>query len=402
LDEAKYSPIPGYKVSRMMYLLSIILTHKQDKHPGAWAVLHMVYLRAVVPNAHQYMKYLKEEEVIEVINHFMGRNSRLYRISKAFEGPSEFRMITDMNLIRRIQKANVEIKKHSSRKYPELNRMTEQVRIDLVAAHKAIEDKYKETEDKMQAEARRTYSLAEVEKIDRGEIFYSVNDTNGRYDSNFTRLPAELVQHLSIDYKPLQEVDIANSQILFSVCLFNPSPEVTKVMREFLGNKFTIYIKGLQMEEYEDVRRYALLALSGLFYEEMMKLFNLQSRKQVKELVFTVLFSRNSAIRYSKEVRMFKGEFPSVYEMFSTIKAKQHNRLAILLQRIESHVVLNHVVPAILENLPEVKFITKHDSILPASLFVAGDTEKVSELLKNTVYNVTGLRPIIKIKSTAL
>ena len=31
------------KRSRIMYLLSTILSHKQDKHPGAWSVLKMEY-----------------------------------------------------------------------------------------------------------------------------------------------------------------------------------------------------------------------------------------------------------------------------------------------------------------------------------------------------------------------
>lgn len=396
-------PIPAYKRSRMMYLLSTIMTHPQDKHPGAWSVLHMNYLRAVVPNAYQYIDYLNEEGVIEVKNHFAGRNSRLYRIAKEYQGPAVFRTITDMALLNRIQEARCEIAKHNSRKYPDLNMMTSRVRIDVSAAHETIEAMYQATEDKRAAEARRTYSLAEVEKIYRGEIFHTVNDTNFRYDTNFTRLPSELVQHLTIEGKPLQELDICNSQIFFSVCLFDPTPEVTRVMRSYLGQKLTIDTKRLQLSDKYDVKRYALLATSGEFYEGMMKLFNLSDRDEVKELCFTVLFSKNTAVRYSKDVRMFRDEFPSVFRMFTFIKSEGHNRLAVLLQRIESDVILNHCVPAIRKQLPDVMFTTKHDSILPAILLVAGDKAgEVARVMTETIEEVTGLKPKIKIKQAQI
>ena len=383
---------------RIMYLLSTILTHKQDKHPSAWSVLKMEYLRKVDTTASDDLNMLKDAGVIEVKNYMAGRNSRLYRICKEYEGPAVFRTITDMKLLNRIHKARIAISKGYSRQYPELNRMTKSVVIDIPAAKKTIEATYQATEDKDAAEARRTYSLAEVEKIRRGEIFHTVNDTNFRYDSNFTRLPSEIVPHLSIDGKPLHEVDIVNSQIFFSVCLFNPGPEVTKVMRAYLGQFFTIQIKRLQLSECHDVQRYALSAISGRFYEDLMQLFGMNSRDAVKDLCFTVLFGRNDAIKYSKDLRKFRDAYPNVYRMFTEIKKDGHNRLAILLQRIESDVMLNHVVPAIRKALPDVKFITKHDSLLPASLLVSGDADQVANIMTETIEEVTGLRPKLKIK----
>jgi hypothetical protein len=393
LDEAE-----SKKRQRLMYLLSTILTHKQDKHPGAWSVLKMEYLRQVDPTATEDLKLLKDAAVIEVKNYLAGRNSRLYRIRKEYEGPAIFRAVTDMKILNRIKEARISIAKHNSRQYPELNRMTKSVAINLPAAEATIEERYQATEDKETAEARRTYSLAEIEKIRSREIFHTVNDTNHRYDSNFTRLPSELVPHLSIDGKPLHEVDIVNSQIFFSVCLFNPSPEVLRVMKDYLGQIFTIQIIKLQLSYCQDVQRYALSAISGKFYEDMMQLFDLKSRAEVKELCFTVLFSRNNAIRYSKEVRKFREVYPNVYRMFSEIKKDGHNKLAILLQRIEADVMLNHVAPAIMKKLPKVKFITKHDSLLPASLLVAGQATEVANIMTETIEEITGLRPKLKIK----
>jgi hypothetical protein len=49
--------IPGFRISRMEYLVSLILTHKQDDHPDSWSVLHMPYLLRVVPKANEYLSY---------------------------------------------------------------------------------------------------------------------------------------------------------------------------------------------------------------------------------------------------------------------------------------------------------------------------------------------------------
>jgi hypothetical protein len=337
--------------------------------------------------------------VIEVKNHSTGRNSRLYRIRKEYEGPAVFRTITDMKLLTRIKKARAEIAKHNSRKYPELNQMTKLVAIDRAAALTTIEATYHAAEDKQAAEARRTYSLAEVEKISRGEIYHTVNPTNFRYDSNFTRLPSELVPLLTIEDNPLHEVDTVNSQMFYSVCLFDPSPVVTKVMRDYLGHLLTIQIKRLQLSQYHDVQRYALSAISGQFYEDLMQLFSMNSRDEVKDLCFTVLFGRNDAIKYSKDLRRFRDAYPNVYRMFTEIKKDGHNRLSILLQRIESDVMLNYVAPAIMQRLPEVKFITKHDSVLPSRLLVSGETAGVASIMAEVIEEVTGLRPKLKIKS---
>src|ERR1035437_5017940 len=72
-------PISWFKISRMEYLISLIITHKQDKHPGAYSLLNMQYMQNVVPQANDYLDFLLDKNIIERINYLAGRNSYMYR-----------------------------------------------------------------------------------------------------------------------------------------------------------------------------------------------------------------------------------------------------------------------------------------------------------------------------------
>lgn len=398
--------ITGFTIERLQYLVSTIVKNKQDKHPGAYSLLNMAYLENIVPGASKYIQYLKKSGIIEYKNYMAGRNSRLYRLMKQYEGPTVFRTVTDNRLNRRIAENYNKMKLRNSKKYPVLNSYVYSVSIDYEEALHTIDEHYNYTyhEDPVKAEAHRTYSLAEVDKIQAKSIYIRVNGTNGRYDSNYTRLPSELVPHLSIDGLPLTEIDIRNSQPFFAVALFNPTPEVERVITDYLGHRLTMYIKGLQVFKCEDAKLYTSLVTSGTFYEFMLEKFRLndieyRDRAAAKEAVFTVFFGKNSAVNYSSAVKLFRSLFPNVYRLFEGIKEKEHNKLAILLQRIESHVILDVAAQQVLCELPEVKFITKHDSILPAGLMVTDSVAEVSRILIEVVTEVVGAKPLLSIKS---
>lgn len=400
--------ITAFKMSRMEYLLSTILSHKQDNHQGAYSLLNMQYLRNIIPNANDYLNFLKQENVIEWVNYLRGRNSRMYRLTSQYDGPVEYRTLTDQQLARRIDKAYSQLKLRNSKKYPQLNKYVYSVSIDAEAAIHTVNNTYQYTykENKAKAEARRAFSLAEISNIEAGKIYIKVSATNGRYDTNYTRLPSELTQHLSIDDIPLNEVDIINSQPFFAAALFNPTPGIETIISRYLGKKFTMYLISLHLAERKDVKLYMLLVTTGTFYEYMMQQFRdnkitFTDRSNFKEQLFTVFFCKNSAIQYSRSVKLFASLFPNVYTLFTAIKENEHNRLAILLQRIESYTMLDCVAQKILTELPELKFITKHDSIMPAGLMVAGKSGEVEKLLLEVVEEVVGLRPQLKLKKPA-
>jgi hypothetical protein len=393
----------------MKYLISTILTHKQEKHSGSYSMLNMGFLKNIVPRADEYLNFLKNEGVIDWVNYSAGRNSRLYRLTKQFEGKTFYRTLTDHYLIRRIQNNSKRMKYCNSKKYPILNLYVQKVQIDTQEAQQTIEKTYQDginsqsIEKREKAEARRTYSLGEILKIESGEIYKRVSKTNGRYDSNFTRLPSELVQHLSIDGHPLTEIDIANSQPFFVVSLFNPTQGIQKIMKMSLPKPIYEQILSLQLLDKQDIIKYIYLVLTGKFYKFMMSEFRNNGLKfidydNIKEQLFAVFFDKNSAKLYSPAVKLFASLFPNVQLIFEIIKSDQHNRLAILLQKIESYTMLDCVVPKIISNYPGLPFITKHDSILPSGVMVTGKAEEIKKLISREIKRVIGFEPKLKNK----
>ncbi len=398
---AKNQPsIPGFRISRLQYLINLILSHKQEDHPGAYSVLKMEYLRNVVPSAHLYMNYMRNLGLIEWKNHSQGRNSRLYRVVN--EGPTEERSITDQQLVRKIEATYKEICRHNSKKYPPLNNTIRRVKIDLRAARADIEEEYKGR----RCDARRNFLLAGVHKIHNGQIFISINETNGRLDSNFTQLPSFLMKHLTLDGKPLHELDLKNSQPFIVAALFNPTPEIEEIMLKFTDETYINRTKRAKLHEREDVKLYISLVCSGNFYDFMEEKFRekkmrFRDRDHLKERIFKVIYSTNEQCRRHSAAKLFRELFPNVYGMFYFIKRHKHNKLANLLTTTESHLVLDRVIPVIQERFPGLEVLTKHDSILPfePKLYTSGQyrVESVRDIFLDTMEDITGLRPTVKI-----
>lgn len=396
--------IKGFSIPRLEYLIHLIICNKQDNHPGAWSVLHMPYLRKIVPCAECYLRYLRDQGIIEWKNYSAGRNSRLYRLK--VEGRTEFRRITDMGLINRIERIRRDLKRLNSKKYPKLNAYISKIRIDKDDAIKTTELKYTELKsiDPLKAASRRTFSLSEIDKINGGDIYIKCNSTNGRLDSNITRLPSELVKHVTLDGSSLIELDIRNSQPFFAASMMNPTPEVESVMNKYLGQKVTRFIKYMRLSECKDVLQYQSLVTSGSFYEPFMRdklreagLLYLD-RNDLKRDLFVVFFGKSGAWKYNTVARVFKSSFPNVIEFLDKVKGKDYERLSIFLQRLESYTVLDRVVPRIIKDFPGLPFLTKHDSILPVAIMVPFNVDQVVRVIIEVVYEVTGLIPQVRVK----
>jgi len=389
-------PIAGFKIFRLQYIIHLILSHRQKKRPGSYSLLNMQYMSNVVPQANQYLNLLHKQRIIQWKNYSAGRNSRLYRLRKV--NPTEFRTITDQALIRRIE--NSRLSKHNSCKYKHLNRSIKKIEIDVKGALRTIRRHYNSDvfDNNPEAESRRTYSQAAVARIAAQDFYISVNTTNYRLDSNLTNLPSELIKHITIDGYRLIEMDISNSQPFFVAALFDPTPGIQSVTTRYLGKKFATSIISLQLLQYEGVKLYKHLVTSGTFYKYMAEKFkenniSFRDKKDLKQQIFGVFFGCKYAHKYRPAAKVFKQCFPNIHKLFTMIKKDEHNRLAILLQRIESYVMLDRVVKNIHDKLPALDILTKHDSILPVHLYVNRECERARRIMIRTIHRITGMYP---------
>ena len=178
-----------------------------------------------------------------------------------------------------------------------------------------------------------------------------MDNTSNRLHCNLTNLDSKLRQFLTIDEEKLAQVDISNSQPLF------------------LG----MVMKNKTRVEVNELDKYLELVCSGQFYENLaqkmpddpLDLEDDVVRKKFKKSIFSgVLFDRNRT-KLSKWELLFQKEFPTIFSEIRKTKAKNHNAMAILLQKMESKFIFNAVAVIDREiGKGKAPLLTIHDSIV--------------------------------------
>lgn len=156
------------------------------------------------------------------------------------------------------------------------------------------------------------------------------------------------------------------------------------------------------MSPYEEIERYKYIVKNDKFYTEFAKEVSKKGynknldRAQTKKIIYAVLFSDNTKNKkITKEYKaIFKSIFPTVFEILSLIKKDKHNTLAILLQSIESKIVLENAYVKIMNVLPNAPLFSIHDSLITTENYVAS----VKAILEEELTNATGYSPHLKIE----
>lgn len=187
-------------------------------------------------------------------------------------------------------------------------------------------------------------NLYSVDSIKNKHIFYHF-DNYGRMHTNFTILRSFIRKNcLMIDGNETCEIDISNSQPLF----------LTKLMFDSKSN----WIKGDEFEIFKE------LTLNGTYYQYLMDKLNIKDKKEVKTLTYKVLFGKNAG--RSKSDILFKSIFPTIHR-FIVLYKKEHGDYKVLshnLQKMESNLIFNKIIRKVIDNHPDIRIVTVHDSII--------------------------------------
>lgn len=385
--------IPGYRYSYLLEILTL-LSFSVRKSEGE-APLKMTYLMKLIPQANQYINLLIDCGIIQRKGGYtVGIKSYSYRYTPDYDSRYHTLAVTDPRLIRRLKYHH--LKRNQSKKYPDQNKFIRELTIEL-GAFKYISsqgydmDKY-------------NYAVGSVARIMNGDIFYSVDTTSGRYHSNLTNLPSELRQYVRIAGERVTNVDIKNSQPYLSTLLLT---DPGKVARHAKDKKFSVFLESLQGIEALDVTLYVSLVNSGRFYEyirDEFKKYGLTytSRDEVKRQVFIILFSRNTIYNKAKEI--FSVLFPNVYERFCQVKGynrgnkfENYKRFSILLQRVESYLVLDNILKRIYREYPGNIAVSIHDSVVTGIL--TNSVDSVKKIMEDELTKYVGISPILKIEN---
>lgn len=292
-----------------------------------------------------YVDYLLTNNHLQLVqNYLKGKNSRVYRLSEeTISGKINRFKNSDKVLLKKYRNliSDIEIQKLSS------NKILPEIKTKLVDDLNSVEIQYEKslyyldsTLQDVDIYNRNKYS---VECIKQNQLFYHFDDF-GRFHTNFTILKSFIRKNcLLIEGEETVEFDIKNSQPLF----------LNLVIKEESDNSINL----------EELVLFRKLTQEGLFYDFILDNTKITEKKIAKEFTYKVFFGKNNDCKADK---MFKSLFPSIYNFIKFFKSKHNNYkfLAHRLQFLESNLIFNQIVLEIMNNYPEIKLITIHDSIV--------------------------------------
>ncbi len=262
-----------------------------------------------------------------------------------------------------------------------------------------------------------------IDKFRAKDYILHQDNKAGRVHTLLTQLKSELRPFIKYTGKNLVSIDIRNSQPYLALALLNPNAFIKNNLHNTLqlyNNRVDInssIMLALSDENFEikvDLQQYISLVTTGNFYENFGKLLvekgieterdEVKLRKITKEIMFASMFGHNNEkcevkdkntgkIRYipNRGMILFRETFPTVHQIFKTIKMGKHNTLACMLQNLEAELVLHTACKIISEEKPNVPLYTLHDSIVTTE----ENAKYVQRVLSEVLLNAIGIAPTI-------
>lgn len=260
-----------------------------------------------------------------------------------------------------------------------------------------------------------------VAKLREGDIHFDRDTTSNRLHTNITNMNSDLFK-TNLDW--LIEIDVKNSQpfflyvalkIIYDIYKENEKVTLTDYVSEDMEGYAPSYIAAINdgadvgllpvIEEFTptfftpkltdsfglELESFKNLVVSGNFYEHFSDMLNI-TREEAKLMTFEILFSKNSSFRQSKY--KFSSQFPLINKVIESIKEDSHNTLAIMLQTMESHVVIDVLCKRLYDE-HSITPITKHDSLAVKE----DDVKKTLSVMNGVFMEYCGIIPKFSVKN---
>jgi hypothetical protein len=288
-----------------------------------------------------------------------------------------------------------------------------------------------------------TYSKLSAQFLHTGDFMFTVDNLVHRYHTNLTNMRGVIRNALTYDGKQLVAVDISNSQPYLSLllldvhfwerfyqilaekpkkCLKNSEPRdysrlflykfikeidrrINKGLKKEIQASSVIMLvesmlKLLNTMDEEEFTIYRDKVCKGELYDYLLlrfqehyKLYTI-SRDDAKVAVLQAFFSDNRYLTQpqAKPKLMFKQEFGGVYQVLATIKRVYKELLPILLQNIESYLVIEIIAKRISKEHPEMPLFTIHDSLVTT----VGNEHILQRIMTEELTRYVGYAPHLK------
>jgi HNH endonuclease/NUMOD4 motif len=218
--------------------------------------------------------------------------------------------------------------------------------------------------------------------------------------------------------KGLVSIDIKNSQPYFSILLHQPAfweairakKYRIRGIKEIEGidkvdtDDIIMLLKTSETQSYQglQIQNFLRLVVEGKLYEYIQENFcqifpdRFNSRENTKKEVMRIFYSdpRKENIPFYEPCKKFERHFPVTYQLFKAIKANDYTLLPVLLQRIESFIVIDTICKQINKNHPEIPLFTIHDSIVTTE-----DNKDVAEaIMREELKAFVGHEPTLAVE----
>lgn len=355
-----------YIICDMLYRVTTIRKEDAD-YSNKFIDIPASYFRDIITDGDNYLKakkHLIDYEIIECDGHYSKIDNKAlgYRFAKDNISKLIPVLIKKPTLIKRIinnrnERNNIVNAKYKVYKQHFLNTFN----IDYRSATNYINDLFDEEIEKLKSRIsvqdtfrylkeyekltnQYNYLYMSINAINDGELYFNSNKTNNRIDNNLTSLKSKLKRFI-ISNHPLHQIDIVNSQPFLLSIILNEDKNASLDATEL--DKYTNWVT------------------QGLFYEnfkeEYQKIYNTDiKREEIKPIMFCIFYSKNAS--YKKEKTIFKNIFPSIYKWIVEQKAKNHNALAIKMQKFESAICIDQICSQL--DQIGIKYYTIHDAWL--------------------------------------
>lgn len=390
-----------YSRDKFVYILHLIYAipaqRKKaiEEYPG-YTPISKTILGSIIKDYRKYIDYLKEQNIVQEDNHIVGLKCAGLRFSKRYVSKLKPVDISKWTLIKNLLYLRKQFNQEATQELSFLKKWFESLDVDILKAKEYLsaelaKDELNRTKHSL---VRYNSRLLPIERLSaKNNISFFVDNTAGRLHTPITQLKSELRKHLKWKGKVLCSVDISNSQpyllqSLMNVELFercNMTDRITATNPAINPTRLKELIASISSKK--DVVSFNQTVTSGRFYEnfgillkengELIDVPDEKIKEEVKRIIFTTFFSKNSAIKYRSVIKLFKRTFPNVYKVISAIKKGQHNTLAVILQNLEADIILNNVCKKLDKKHPEVPLFTLHDSVIT--------TEDNVELVEKTI-----------------
>lgn len=247
-------------------------------------------------------------------------------------------------------------------------------------------------------------------------------DNSGmRLHTSITSCPKLLRNYISIEGQPLVSIDIKNSQPYMLLALFNPehigNPRRTRyTLNQPISPTLQVPISDLPASNISSIilrhssviqssiefQEYRKMVTNGTIYEQFVDLMKIDpkelemgfSPRDTVKFRFMLCFYSANGSRSGGMKPLFRSKFPKIYSLMCDLKEMHHNTLAILLQRVESILVLDKICGRISQEKCYVPLFTVHDSILTTSEYV----EYVKGIVEQECIRYIGVAPRLSIE----